>query len=76
MWVRVYYKIVFILVKVNFFLVYFGWWIEIFCLNLLVVVKFYFIIKYDKLKMEIKNIKKKKSVDEWFKLIKGFYNCW
>lgn len=61
MWVRVYYKIVFILVKVNFFLVYFGWWIEIFCLNLLVVVKFYFIIKYDKLKMEIKNIKKKKK---------------
>ena len=76
--VRAYYKIASTPVKANPFSVHFGWWIETPCSNSPVVVKPHFITKHDKLKMEIKNTKKKKkkSVDEWFKSTKGFYNRW
>ena len=75
--VRAYYKIASTPVKANPFSVHFGWWIETPCSTSPVVVKPHFITKHDKLKMEIKNTKKKKkSVDEWFKSTKGFHNRW
>lgn len=59
--VRAYYKIASTPVKANPFSVHFGWWIETPCSNSPVVVKPHFITKHDKLKMEIKNTKKKKK---------------